>query len=141
MNLQRTLLILSLLALSACSALSNKHLASDAKTLQPCPSSPNCVSSLANDDHFITPLVSPLSGLKSVYNLINQQHGCSVVTMIESYLHAECKSKLFGFIDDVEFIQKHDVIHIRSAARLGYSDLGVNRKRIEVLRGILSEAP
>jgi uncharacterized protein (DUF1499 family) len=52
------------------------------------------------------------------------------------YLHAECRSALFGFVDDLELHLRvsEGVIAVRSASRLGYSDLGVNRRRVEILR-------
>jgi uncharacterized protein (DUF1499 family) len=59
-----------------------------------------------------------------------------IVTATDHYLHAECSSALFGFVDDLECLLDAEagVIHLRSAARMGYSDLGVNRRRIETLR-------
>ena len=55
------------------------------------------------------------------------------------YLHAECRSAVFGFVDDLELNLRpaEGIIAVRSASRLGYSDLGVNRKRIETLRTAL----
>ena len=50
------------------------------------------------------------------------------------YLYAEFSTPLMGFVDDVEFYCDGKVIHVRSASRLGYSDLGVNCKRIEAIR-------
>ena len=60
----------------------------------------------------------------------------TVVTVQENYIHAEFTSRLFRFVDDVEFCfdDDHKTIHLRSASRTGYSDLGVNRKRIERIR-------
>jgi len=60
----------------------------------------------------------------------------SIITEEGSYLHAETRSFLFRFVDDVEFMMDTDsrVIHVRSASRTGYSDLGVNRRRVERLR-------
>ncbi|MEO1134470.1 MAG: DUF1499 domain-containing protein, partial [Cyanobacteria bacterium J06639_1] len=59
-----------------------------------------------------------------------------VVERGDRYLYAEFTSKLMGFVDDVEFYadEAASVIHVRSASRLGKSDLGVNRKRIEAIR-------
>jgi uncharacterized protein (DUF1499 family) len=53
-----------------------------------------------------------------------------------NYMHAEFTSRIFRFVDDVEFVidDAHKVIHFRSASRLGYSDFGVNRKRMEEIR-------
>ena len=62
-----------------------------------------------------------------------------IVSETDEYLHAECSSAVFGFVDDLELYLRptHDVIAIRSAARLGHSDFGVNRKRVENLRLLL----
>ncbi len=63
-----------------------------------------------------------------------------VIAQTENYLSAEFTIPVVGFVDDVEFLLDKDakVIHVRSASRLGDSDLGVNRKRIETLRALLS---
>jgi len=62
-----------------------------------------------------------------------------IVTENDTYLHVECKSAMMGFVDDVEFyFPQEKVIHVRSASRLGYSDLGVNRKRVEQLRELFT---
>lgn len=63
----------------------------------------------------------------------------TIVTQTDNYLHAECQSALFGFVDDLELHLKaaNAVIDVRSASRLGYSDLGVNRRRVEDLRSQL----
>jgi uncharacterized protein (DUF1499 family) len=59
-----------------------------------------------------------------------------VVRQEENYIRMECSSRLFRFVDDVEFWfdDANKVIHFRSASRKGYSDLGVNRKRVEQIR-------
>jgi uncharacterized protein (DUF1499 family) len=57
-----------------------------------------------------------------------------------NYLYAECSRLLLGFVDDVEYYNDGRVIHVRSASRLGYSDLGVNRKRVKAVREALSWA-
>lgn len=59
-----------------------------------------------------------------------------IVIEQDTYLHAEARSRIFGFVDDVEFLfdAERRVIHIRSAARSGYSDFGVNRRRVERIR-------
>ena len=68
--------------------------------------------------------------------MVQAQPRASVVTKDGQYLHAEFSTPLMGFVDDVEFLlaPEQRLIHVRSAARLGYSDLGVNRKRAESLR-------
>jgi uncharacterized protein (DUF1499 family) len=60
----------------------------------------------------------------------------TIVAEKEDYLHAEAKSLIFRFVDDVEFYFPVDqnIIHVRSASRVGQSDMGVNRKRVEEIR-------
>jgi uncharacterized protein (DUF1499 family) len=62
--------------------------------------------------------------------------GARVITETETYVHATFTSRVFRFVDDLEFYFVLDapVIHVRSASRVGYSDLGVNRKRVEKIR-------
>ncbi len=116
--------------------------------LKPCPRSPNCVSSLATDPrHAIAPLrfaagVSPQTGLSRVARLLERLRGVSVVRHEDLYLHAECRSLVFRFVDDLEFCwdDTRQVCQLRSAARTGYYDFGVNRRRIEKLRRQLASA-
>jgi uncharacterized protein (DUF1499 family) len=58
----------------------------------------------------------------------------------DDYLHAECRSAVFGFVDDLELHlrRQSNSIAVRSASRLGYRDFGVNRKRVERLRAVLA---
>ena len=102
----------------------------------PCPSSPNCVSSYATDAlHAIDPL--PL--VDSSYELANIVRGIDRTEIIEidgDYLHATFTSRVFRFVDDVEFLIDRDagVTQVRSASRVGYGDIGANRSRVEDLR-------
>ena len=59
-----------------------------------------------------------------------------MVTVSDGYVHVECRSWLLAFIDDVEFVldEPTGVIHFRSASRVGHSDAGVNRQRMEDFR-------
>ena len=108
--------------------------------LAPCPKKPNCVSSQSKDTrHAIDPLpytVSTSEGIASLIKIITQMKRATIVTATENYVHTEFKSALFGFIDDSEFYfdAEQKVIQVRSASRIGYSDLGVNRRRIEQIR-------
>ncbi|YAF98498.1 MAG: DUF1499 domain-containing protein [Nodularia sp. CChRGM 3473] len=112
---------------------------SDGK-LAPCPNSPNCVSSQSTDlVHTIAPLTftsSPEQAIAHLKNIIQSLPRTKIITESEDYLYAEFKSALMGFVDDVEFYldRNANVIHVRSASRLGQSDLGVNRQRIETIR-------
>ena len=111
--------------------------------LAACPTWPNCVSSEAQDArHAIAPLIlkgDPTTGWEAIGNVVGQMTRSTIVETTDHYLHAECKSRFFGFIDDLELLLDpvNRVIAIRSAARVGKSDLGVNRRRVETLRKIL----
>jgi uncharacterized protein (DUF1499 family) len=108
--------------------------------LTPCPASPNCVSSQAADDaHSIEPL--RISGdaaraLQDLRRIIEAMPRVRIVRATDTELHAEFTSRLFRFVDDVDCLldAPAGVIHIRSASRTGYSDLGVNRRRVEAIR-------
>lgn len=109
--------------------------------LTSCPNSPNCVVSQGAQDgeHAIAPIsyttdkATALAKLKAV---IAAQPRATLLEQTEDYLYAEFASQLMGFVDDVEFYfdPAESVIQVRSASRLGQSDLGVNRKRIETIR-------
>lgn len=111
--------------------------------LAPCPSSPNCVSSQSEDaGHKIEPLTyksTPQVALAQLKQAIESLPRTKIITETPNYLYAEFTSAMMGFVDDVEFYLDEDakVIHLRSASRLGQSDLGVNRKRIENIRAKL----
>ena len=105
-----------------------------------CPATPNCVNSQSLDaEHKITPLTYTSSAedafntLKTVVQSFKQS---AIAQETDNYLYAEFTIPVVGFVDDVEFLLDKDaqVIHVRSASRLGESDLGVNRKRIETIR-------
>lgn len=113
--------------------------------LQECPDKPNCVSSMTGEEsHFIEPFkyTGDLKSAKSILvEIIKSSERARVVSDTDNYIHAEFKSRLFRFTDDVEFLidDKTKTVHIRSASRVGYSDMGVNRKRMENLRRIFNE--
>ena len=104
--------------------------------LRPCPSSPNCVNSMVNEDEVHR--IEPFRGvsLAELRELLQNEERVEIVTNRENYLHAEFTSLIMRFVDDVEFfsVAKEQVIHVRSASRLGRSDLGANRRRVEGLR-------
>jgi len=113
--------------------------------LAPCPGKPNCVSSQAdNSEQRVDPIT--LTGdhrvaFGKLKNLISEMPRVHVVTNEPNYLHAEFVSKLFRFVDDFEiyFNEPKGRVEIRSASRLGHSDMGVNRKRVETVRQIFAD--
>ncbi|MFC2171281.1 DUF1499 domain-containing protein [Acidobacteriota bacterium] len=116
------------------------HLGLKDGRLAPCSSTPNCVSSQSSDQkNFIEPIFLDHSEEEAIARLMtilgNRKDG-KVITARKRYVHVEFRSRLFGFVDDAEFYLDEDakVLHFRSAARVGYSDLGVNRKRLEDIR-------
>jgi uncharacterized protein (DUF1499 family) len=113
--------------------------------LAACPNSPNCVSSQSTDAvHQIAPLTfttSPEQAIANLKSIIQSLPRTTIISESQDYLYAEFKSALMGFVDDVEFYldRNANLIQVRSASRLGQSDLGVNRQRIETIRAKLTE--
>ncbi len=111
--------------------------------LATCPMSPNCVSSdAANADHHIKPfhlVGSPAEVWQITQAFVAALPRTKIITAESNYLHAECSSALFGFVDDFELHLRPEerMMAVRSAARVGYTDFGVNRKRVEQLRSEL----
>jgi uncharacterized protein (DUF1499 family) len=113
--------------------------------LQRCPSSPNCVSSWPGEDekHRVPPLRWPatLADTKAkLRRAVLSAGNAKFVEETETYWHVEFRSRFFRFVDDVEFLfdPQGEIIHVRSASRVGYSDLGVNRARVEKIRRVLN---
>ena len=105
-----------------------------------CPASPNCVVSQNGDKkHAIEPIayhVDRDKAKETLLKVLSVVPRTEVIEETDNYIHALSKSRIFKFIDDVEFYFPKDenVIHIRSASRVGESDLGVNRRRMEQIR-------
>ena len=80
--------------------------------------------------------------MKALKAIVDSMPNTRMVEMKPDYLYAEYTSALLGFVDDVEFYfaPRDNIIHVRSASRLGYSDFGVNRKRIEGIRARLAQS-
>ena len=108
--------------------------------LEPCPDSPNCVSSQEQrEGHAIPPLRfsdAPEVAWGRLQEVIEGMARTKILTTTPNYLHAEFKIAVFGFVDDVECVLEPEsgTIQIRSASRVGHSDLGVNRRRVEKIR-------
>ncbi len=99
------------------------------------PSSPNAVSS--EPDTQPEKLVAPLEASLKEVAIAIEATGGTITSRTDNYLSATYMSKLFKFIDDVEVRAEGDICHIRSASRVGYSDRGVNRKRVKAIRAAL----
>ena len=115
--------------------------------LAACPDTPNCVSTQAGDTlHAIEPFRfagSPAHAMQQLRTLVEAQPRATIVTAANDYLHVAFRSLVFRFVDDVEFFVDADerVVHFRSASRVGHSDLGANRRRMESLRTKFEQQP
>jgi uncharacterized protein (DUF1499 family) len=140
-----SIVILSMLIIG-CTGVPPVNLGVKDGKLAPCPSSPNCVSSQSTDrEHAVDPLVfrgTVAEAHAAIKKILLSMNRSRIVTETDNYIHVEFTSAVFRFVDDVEFWfdGRAKVIHIRSAARLGYSDLGVNRKRVEDIQARWKES-
>jgi uncharacterized protein (DUF1499 family) len=113
--------------------------ADSATLLPPCPSSPNCVSSMATDSHHIEPLaISGDAGtcFARLKTVLGNRKDTTIIEADESQIRVEFRTFL-GFVDDGLFVLDipNGRIQVRSAARTGYWDFGKNRRRMEEIRG------
>ena len=131
------LVALGSLAFSCTSIPEDIGLAGD--RLRPCPESPNCVCSEdAGLDSSIEAFAydeEPAAAFAALLALVSDQGG-ELVTTTDTYAHAVFTTPLMRFRDDLELRldAAHQVVHVRSASRVGHSDLGANRARVETLR-------
>lgn len=102
-----------------------------------CPESPNCVSSYeSSEEHAIAALDG---NLNQIQQILVAMDGANIVEQSSNYLYAEFTSSLMGYVDDVEFLYDaaSNTTQVRSASRVGYSDMGANRSRVEAIRAQL----
>ena len=104
-----------------------------------CPGTPNCVNSQESGRSRIAPFAfddSAASACARLQRILSSLPRTRIVETTENYLRAEVRSRIFGFVDDVEFYVDAAArrVHVRSASRVGYSDFGVNRARVEAIR-------
>jgi uncharacterized protein (DUF1499 family) len=145
----KVILILSAtLLFTGCAGTPPKNLGITANgQLQPCPSTPNCVSSFAkksDKEHYIAPYEikgNDLAAWKALKRSVQATEDAKMINNTSNYLYAQYTSSLFHFVDDVEFMldTSGNKIQLRSASRIGYSDLGVNRKRLDNLEAKLKK--
>ena len=111
----------------------------------PCPKSPNCVSTQSTDEkHKMNPLnySSTINEAREkIKKIIKTFKRTKLITEKRNYLHFEFRTATFKFVDDVEFYldDQEKLIHFRSAARLGWSDMGVNKKRMKSISKLYLE--
>jgi uncharacterized protein (DUF1499 family) len=113
--------------------------------LAACKRTPNCVSSQADPadkEHYVAPIAvhgDAQEVIGEVRATVESMDGARVIREMPGYLYAEYRSRLLRFVDDVEFAydEKAQVLHLRSASRVGRRDFGVNRERVEAIRALL----
>jgi len=114
-------------------------------TLASCPQSPNCVSSVATeaDKKVAAFSLSGKSAAEFQTLLVSsiEADGGVVRNSRTGYVWATYTSSVFRFVDDIEWLldSNEGVYQVRSASRTGYSDLGVNLKRVERLRAAIKQ--
>jgi uncharacterized protein (DUF1499 family) len=140
----RALLTVLLLALpDPMSVLSAKGIEPMPGRLHPCPDSPNCVSSDAIDPSHRAPPFKIILPAGEAWRLVKEAvkdiPRTEITESSDNYLHVECRSAVFRFVDDLELELRagEGIIAVRSASRTGRSDFGVNRRRVERLRAVL----
>lgn len=123
--------------LSACAGEPPQNIGVREGSLTACPESPNCVSSYeSSEQHSIAALDA---NLEQIQQILLATDGANIVEQSNNYLYAEFTSSLMGYVDDVEFLYDpaSNITHVRSASRVGYSDMGANRNRVEAIRSQL----
>ncbi len=112
--------------------------------LKDCGKKPNCVCSFQDPSdrgHHIEAMPVAKNPVEFIWQHFSSQKRVEMITRDSNYLHVVCYSKIFRFPDDVEFLylEESSQLHFRSASRIGRSDFGVNRKRVEGIKKLLSE--
>lgn len=136
-NAPITIIILGLL-FTGCGAEQPDTVGLKDGALQECPESPNCIQSYSStdEDHFMEPLKMVESDLAKtkdrILAVVGDMKRTEVISEEGNYIHVTYTTAVFRFIDDVEFLidEENGLVHFRSASRVGYSDLGVNEKRM-----------
>lgn len=107
--------------------------------LAPCPDSPNCVTTQQGLDSQKMAALSYTGSREAAQDrlraLVAGLERTTLITDEPGYMHVEFRTKLIGYIDDVEFVfdEASSQIHFRSASRLGYGDQGLNRQRMQMI--------
>jgi len=120
----------------------NGKLLEDLSLLLRCPSTCSCVSSIERHPYRkikSLPTESNLESLLMIRDIVQDMPGSRIDTISQRYLHAQFRSRWFGFVDDVHIVLNEGRIDVRSKSRFGYYDFGVNRRRVErISRCLLS---
>jgi len=133
-------LIFFIILFTGCGRTMPEGLGLNDNALAKCPNSPNCVSTQSQKEEAkIEPIkykINDKTAYKLLLQVIESNKLANVISKTNNYIHAAYYTKSKIFIDDVEFYidSTTNTIHFRSASRVGHSDLGANRKRMESIR-------
>ena len=135
------IVIAAALAIAGCASVAERPAAGQG--LAPCPSSPNCVCSNDSGGAAIAPFTitgDADAAWRTLREVLEAEPRMEIVAADARYLHAVATTRILRFKDDLEFLLDRDAgtIGVRSASRVGYSDLGANRRRVESLRAALA---
>ncbi|MGF1900086.1 DUF1499 domain-containing protein [Aliivibrio sifiae] len=112
------------------------------KSKMMCADKPNCISTLETRADFSAApftLNNPDTEIESIVQIAEQLKGAKIAVIKENYARIESTSTIFRFVDDLELRIEGNNLIVRSESRTGYSDFGVNKKRVEQLRAMLLE--
>lgn len=138
------LFLLPSLVLAGCSNADNETLVLSERSLEPCGEKPNCVSTIDSRSDFNLSVFrlnrQGQANWEAIQHIALSLPGASLGQQSEHYIRVECRSKVFGFVDDFEVRLDGEELIVRSESRTGYSDFGVNRERADLFRGRLADA-
>ncbi|GAB3534647.1 DUF1499 domain-containing protein [Photobacterium alginatilyticum] len=138
------LLLLPSLMLAGCSNAGNEALVFSDRSLEPCGEKPNCVSTIETRPDFNLSVFrlnrQGQNNWEAIQHIALSLPGASLGEQREHYIRVECRSKIFGFVDDFEVRLNGEELIVRSESRTGYSDFGVNRERADLFRTRLADA-
>ncbi len=134
-------LLLTLVSTSLLVACSQRTESMEDKSIAPCGDKPNCISTLDEREEFTAKpfILTSSANMKAISHIASQLKGAKLVDINNDYARIECTSSIFRFVDDLELRIYGNTLIVRSESRTGYSDFGVNRKRVEKLRTLLEE--
>ena len=139
MGIRRVIMMaMGLFGLLGCAGTPPANLGVHNGMLTRCPASPNCIASQTENPqqriNAFTFTSDPTAAFSRLQETLASRKDTTIIEARPDYLRVEFRTALF--VDDGEFLldRDHQVIHVRSASRLGYSDLGKNRARMEELR-------
>lgn len=129
--------LMTIFIMSSVSGASGESVCVTEGRLAPCPDSPNCVSTQGKTErHAMQPLPylkTREASMERILSILKAMKRMDIVVLADSYIHAEFRTSLWRFVDDVEFFLDDTarVVHFRSASRVGYYDFGLNRRRMK----------